>query len=288
MDIKQLKYFVTVVEEKTVTAAAEKLNMTQPPLTFQLHTLEEELGCRLFSREGRYLRPNDAGLCFYRRALEILGMCDGAKEEMAQFKKGAKGTLSIGVVSSVQGTVFTKWAREYTARHPNVMLSVFSANTYELLEKLRNRKIDMAIVRTPFSAGELEAEYLYEETMVAVGEERYFKNAKKEKVSLEELADVPVIIYRRWQSVIEAAFEARGLSPLVYCVNDDAGMTLDLALGGLGVGLIPPSGLPKKLTRGISALQIDSPTLVSRIALVCNGKKQLPEPAKLFWSLAAE
>lgn len=288
MDIKQLKYFVAVVEEKTVTAAAKKLSMTQPPLTFQLHALEEELGCQLFSREGRHLCPNDAGLCFYRRALEILGMCDGAKEEISQFKKGTKGTLSIGVVSSVQGTLFTKWAREYTLRHPNVMLSVFSANTYELLEKLRNRKIDMAIVRTPFSAGELEASYLYEETMVAVGEEHYFKDAGKEKVTLEELADIPIIIYRRWQNVIQAAFEARGLSPSVFCVNDDAGMTLDLALGGIGVGLIPPSGLPKKLPQGMSALQIDSPALVSRIALICNEKKQLPEPAKMFWSFVLE
>ena len=106
--------------------------------------------------------------------------------------------------------------------------------------------------------------------------------------TLEELADIPIIIYRRWQNVIQAAFEARGLSPSVFCVNDDAGMTLDLALGGIGVGINPPSGLPKKLPQGMSALQIDSPALVSRIALVCNEKKQLPESAKMFWSLASE
>ena len=168
------------------------------------------------------------------------------------------------------------------------MLSVFSANTYELLEKLRNRKIDMAVVRTPFLIGELEAEYLYDETMVAVGKARFFKNAGRETVSLEELADVPVILYRRWQKVIESTFEARGLSPLVCCVNDDSGMTLNLALGGLGVGLIPPSGLPGKLPEGIVALKIDSAALVSRIALVCNEKEQLPEPAKLFWKIAVE
>lgn len=288
MDLKQLRYFVTVVEEKTVTAAAEKLNMTQPPLTAQLHALEEELGCSLFLREGRRLRPNEAGMCFYARALEIIGMCDSLKREMGQFRKGARGTLSIGVVSSVQGTVFTKWVCEYSSRHPQVMLSVISANTYGLLEKLRNHEIDMAVVRTPFTAGELETEYLYDETMVAVGEERFFSDSGKDRISLQELSEIPIIFYRRWQKVIEACFESGGLAPFVYCVNDDASMTLSLALSGLGVGIVPPSVLPKELPGGMLAFKIDEPTLVSRIALVCNSKKQLPESAKLFWQLVAK
>lgn len=288
MDLRQLKYFVTVVEEKTVTAAAQKLSMTQPPLTSQLHSLEEELGCKLFFREGRCLRPNEAGMCFYSRALEILGMCDSAREEMTQFKKGARGTLNIGVVSSVQGTVFTALAREYSRLHPSVVLSVFSANTYELLEKLRNHNIDMAMVRTPFSAGELETKCLYEEAMTAVGEEKFFKAVQNKKISLEELAEIPVILYRRWQKIVEATFEAKGLSPFVYCVNDDASMTMNLSFAGLGVGIIPPSALPKELPKGIKAVRIDSPALVSKIALVCNSQKQLPEPAKLFWLLASK
>lgn len=99
MDIRQLTYFVAAVEEKTITAAAEKLHMTQPPLTMQLHMLEDELGCKLFRRDGRTLSLTDAGQHFYSRALEIIGMCDSAKSEMNDYRSGNAGELRIGAIS---------------------------------------------------------------------------------------------------------------------------------------------------------------------------------------------
>ena len=91
MDIRQLTYFVAAVEEKTITAAAEKLHMTQPPLTMQLHMLEDELGCKLFRRDGRTLSLTDAGQHFYSRALEIIGMCDSAKSDISCLNSYATG-----------------------------------------------------------------------------------------------------------------------------------------------------------------------------------------------------
>ena len=99
MELRQLRYFSAVVEEGTVTGAARRLNMTQPPLTAQLHALEEELGCTLFRREGRRLRLTDAGQTFYQRACTILGMCNATAAEMEHFQEGTAGTLRIGVVS---------------------------------------------------------------------------------------------------------------------------------------------------------------------------------------------
>ena len=251
MDIKQLHYFTTVVEEKTVTAAAEKLHMTQPPLTMQLHALESELGCKLFERKGRTLSLTDAGQHMYRRALEIIGMCDNAQREMKDYRNGTVGTLRIGVISSVQGTLFTKILKEYHDRYPNIKISVFSANTYQLLEKLQNREIDTAITRTPFSAAKLHAEYIRTEEIHAIGKSEFFGKAAAggTDITLAELARLPLIIYRRWQKVIESVFESAGLSPNICCVNDDARMTLLLALNGLGVGLLHPSAIPSAPTR---------------------------------------
>ena len=113
MDLKQLKYFTTVVEEKTVTAAAKKLNMTQPPLTMQLHMLESELGVKLFRREGRLLHLTEAGEKMYTRSLEILGLLTNTAEEMKLFKSGVAGTLKIGIISSVQGTFFNELIKKY-------------------------------------------------------------------------------------------------------------------------------------------------------------------------------
>ena len=287
MDIKQLHYFTTVVEEKTVTAAAEKLHMTQPPLTMQLHALESELGCKLFERKGRTLSLTDAGQHMYRRALEIIGMCDNAQREMKDYRNGTGGTLRIGVISSVQGTLFTKILKEYHDRYPNIKISVFSANTYQLLEKLQNREIDTAITRTPFSAAKLHAEYIRTEEIHAIGKSDFFGKAAAggTDITLAELARLPLIIYRRWQKVIESVFESAGLSPNICCVNDDARMTLLLALNGLGVGLLHPSAIPSEYGGDISVMRLPEKALTSRIALVCADKDSLPEPAALFHRL---
>lgn len=287
MDIKQLHYFTTVVEEKTVTAAAEKLHMTQPPLTMQLHALESELGCKLFERKGRTLSLTDAGQHMYRRALEIIGMCDNAQREMKDYRNGTVGTLRIGVISSVQGTLFTKILKEYHDRYPNIKISVFSANTYQLLEKLQNREIDTAITRTPFSTAKLHAEYLRTEEIHAIGKSDFFGKAAAggTDITLAELARLPLIIYRRWQKVIESVFESAGLSPNICCVNDDARMTLLLALNGLGVGLLHPSAIPSESGGDISVMRLTEKALTSRIALVCADKDSLPEPAALFHRL---
>ena len=287
MDIKQLHYFTTVVEEKTVTAAAEKLHMTQPPLTMQLHALESELGCKLFERKGRTLSLTDAGQHMYRRALEIIGMCDNAQREMKDYRNGTVGTLRIGVISSVQGTLFTKILKEYHDRYPNIKISVFSANTYQLLEKLQNREIDTAITRTPFSAAKLHAEYIRTEEIHAIGKSDFFGKAAAggTDITLAELARLPLIIYRRWQKVIELVFESAGLSPNICCVNDDARMTLLLALNGLGVGLLHPSAIPSEYGGDIFVMRLPEKALTSRIALVCADKDSLPEPAALFHRL---
>ena len=120
MDIRQLRYFTAIVEEGTLTGAAKRLNMTQPPLTAQLKLLEEELRCPLFTREGNRLHLTAAGHHFYERALRILGMCDAAVTEMADFQEGAAGTLRIGVISSVKDQLFTQWVHSYWEKYPNI------------------------------------------------------------------------------------------------------------------------------------------------------------------------
>ena len=288
MDIRQLTYFVAAVEEKTITAAAEKLHMTQPPLTMQLHMLEDELGCKLFRRDGRTLSLTDAGQHFYSRALEIIGMCDSAKSEMNDYRSGNAGELRIGAISSVRGTLFTDWIKVYHEKYPCVKISVHSANTYQLLEQLRNREIDMAVIRTPFPAGDFETEYIRREEMSAIGNEKFFFCPDGDDISLQELSLSPLIVYRRWQKIIESVFETSGLVPKICCVNDDAEMTLSLALGGIGVGLLHTSALPEKCDESIRILKLHEKALSSEIALVCQSKKSLPEPSKLFWKLVSE
>ena len=100
MNIKQLQYFVTIVENGTITAAAKKLGISQPPLSAQMKLLEEELGVTLMERGARQVRLTDAGRILYRRAVSIVELTDTTLKELTDFRSGISGVLRLGTVSS--------------------------------------------------------------------------------------------------------------------------------------------------------------------------------------------
>ena len=100
MDLKQLKYFLTVVDERQITAAARKLHMAQPPLSQQMKLLESELGTELFKRGPHHIELTDAGRLLTRRAQQLLALADSTSREIADLCQGLRGTLAIGTISS--------------------------------------------------------------------------------------------------------------------------------------------------------------------------------------------
>lgn len=296
MEIRQLRYFTAVVEEGTVTGAARRLNMTQPPLTAQLHGLEEELECSLFRHEGRRLHLTEAGRTFYQRACAILGMCTATAAEMEHFRAGTAGTLHIGVVSSVQNTLFLEWITQFSSIYPQIRYELYSGNTYQLLEQLRTSQIDLAIIRTPFSAPDAEILPLRRESIMAVGLPSFFQDqplpavsvGTDEKISLPRLSKLPLIFYRRWEDILMSRFEAAGYTPYIRCCNDDAQTTFSLAKSGLGVGILPASAIAPFQCSGLCCCQVDDPELTTEIAALCKSKEKLPQVARLFWSILEE
>ncbi|MBS6679197.1 MAG: LysR family transcriptional regulator [Clostridiales bacterium] len=289
MDIRQLRYFTAIVEEGTLTGAARRLNMTQPPLTAQLRLLEEELKCPLFTRDGKRLHLTEAGHHFYERAQRILGMCDAAVTEMADFQEGAMGTLRIGVISSVKDQLFPRWICCFWKKYPNIRYEIYSANTYQLLEQLQNGQIDLALVRTPFSKTQMDILYIKKEPFLAIGHSSFFPCHKESALTVKDLENTPLILYRRWEEMLKMRFETEGISPRILCCNDDAQTTLALASLGMGVGLLPASGAPESLpsqtSLDIELRFLKEKNLYSQIALVCRKKSQLPNSARLFWEM---
>lgn len=283
MDLRQLRYFTAVVEEETVTAAARKLNMTQPPLTAQLRLLEKELNCSLFQRRGRRLEVTEAGRHFYQRAAVILGMCDAAVAEMKDFDRGVAGTLRAGVVSSVQESIFTGWITEFAGKYPEICYEISSANTYQLVEQVRSGQLEVAAVRTPFSAPDMEQKVLKEEPLMAVGLERCFGDCLGDSVTLEELSRLPLILYRRWEQILKARFEAKGLVPFIRCCTDTSQATLALAGGGMGIGILPASGILQENREQMKICRLQDLNLASRIVLICKNGRMLSRTARLFW-----
>src|SRR3954469_10654504 len=98
MDIRRIKYFVSIVEEGQISLAAKKLNMAQPPLSQQLKLFEEELNTKLFERHTRKLILTEEGKFLYEKSLEILEMMKKTEQELKEISNGIAGTLSIGII----------------------------------------------------------------------------------------------------------------------------------------------------------------------------------------------
>lgn len=280
MDLKQLQYFVTVADEGNITAAAKKLHMSQPPLSTQIKILEEELGCLLFERGARQIQLTDAGRILYDHGVNLLELSRAAKDEIQNYEDKYGGIIRIGIVSSVVCSLASKWIKEFVKVNPKVKFEVYEADTYQLLEKLRKNIINAAVVRTPFPVSEFTCEILSGDSVIALGHKKMFNN--EEIITLDELSQKPLIIYRRWEQIIRKLFENEGLGVQCFCVNDDARTTVHFADEGLGIGIVPLSaaGLirnPDVVCRKIGKCDIDS-----KIELVYNPQSYIPACTKAF------
>lgn len=280
MDLKQLQYFITVIDEGNITAAAKKLHMSQPPLSTQIKLLEEELGVLLFERGARQIQVTDAGRMLYDHAVNLLELSRAARDQVQSCKNKNGGTIRIGIVSSVVCTLASKWIKGFTSENPAVIFEIYEANTYQLLEKLRKNVIHAAIVRTPFAAGGFSCNRIAGDLFIAVGHKSLF--GSRSNTSLSELSQKPLIIYRRWEDIIRKLFETEGLEMHCFCVNDDARTTVHLADQCLGIGIVPASAAKLIQNPDIVIRKIRNCHIDSEIELVYNPQAYIPACTKSF------
>lgn len=282
MDIKQLTYFITIVEEGTITHAANKLHMAQPPLSTQLKLLEDELGIKLIERGARKIKLTDAGKILYKRAKHILEITTSTTKEIEEFRKGIQGTLRLGTISSSGTVLLSKRIIEFNKKYPNIKFEIHEGNTYELIEKINSGIIEVGIVRTPFNSQNFECLFLETEPMVAVMSYDYNFESQQEEILLEDLKDMPLILYRRFEKILLTEFEDLGLEPNIFCINDDARTTILWARAGLGIGIVPESAINFDFMDNIKYKEINKDTLRTQISAIWIKERYLSMAAKKF------
>ncbi|MBQ1294893.1 MAG: LysR family transcriptional regulator, partial [Clostridiales bacterium] len=132
MDLRQIRYFLTVAEERNITRAAERLHLSQPPLSRALMDLEEELGCTLIIRGKRHVTLTPEGLALKRRGEQILALADIAKTEITDVKKGLSGTLYLGHVDSNGPSLAAEWISSFKKEFPNVTYNLWCGTVDDL------------------------------------------------------------------------------------------------------------------------------------------------------------
>ncbi|HEY5524402.1 MAG TPA: LysR family transcriptional regulator [Clostridium sp.] len=282
MDIKQLTYFVAIVEEGSITSASKRLHISQPPLSNQLKILEEEIGVKLMERGPRNITLTEAGKLLYNRALNILKLTDATTRELYDLKKGLQGTISLGTVSSSGAVLLNKRVIEFNKAYPNIKFHIHEGNTFELIELLTASIIEVAVVRTPFNMEKFEGAFLKCEPMIAVMKKSLDWNSKREDISLKELENKPVILYRRLKKLIVSSCKEEGFEPEIFCENDDARTTMMWANSGLGIGILPLSAFNLISREDLVYKVIDNEKFNTQIGVIWMKDRYLSSIAKSF------
>ena len=261
MEIKQLEYFRAIVDEGNVSAAARALHMTQPPLSYQMKMLEEELQVQLFIRGTKRITLTEAGKVLYTRATSLLTMTDITKREVIKASQSA--TLHIGLTPS-SVSIMSDYLVRFASKYPDIHFDIHEGSTFALKNELENGLVDITTLRTPIVLNECNTSVLLQENLVAMAIPGFF-DIEYTNISLKELSQKSLILSHRYRKYIISAFEDNGLTCDIYCECEDARTAITLAEHGLGVAILPSS--MRELNPCLYAYSIKDTNLSTEILL---------------------
>ena len=242
MDLRTLKYFITVAEELNITRAAEKLHMSQPPLSAQIKGLEEELDTVLFIRGKRRLKLTESGQMLYRRAKEILSLAEKTQSEIHSMGEGMRGTISIGLVEGMAPDIAAEWFAGFLDLYPNIRFRILDGSTDDLLEKLRSGLISLAVITSPCDNSLLHSFHVGEEKIAALMNSAHPLAAREgDSIDISELAGEKLIVPSR-RALIDTIykwFRNVDAEPRIVCEMDSYLDAAALAGRMVGISIYP-------------------------------------------------
>ena len=244
MELRHLRFVVTLSEELHFGKAAARLNISQPPFSRQIRQLEDELGVQLFRRTRRQVEMTEAGHMFVVQARQILADTEEAKHLMIEARQSATTQLSVGFPRSYSGIV-VEILRTFGARYQNVRIALRSLSTSDQLRALRSGELQVAFLRLPIFDSALKIEVIAREPLIVAMPECN-KLASRRRVRLQALANETYIMFPRemnpghYDFLLDVCKNA-GFAARIAPEADNTYTSLALVSAGLGVSLVPAS-----------------------------------------------
>lgn len=251
MELRHLKYFLAVAEERQFTRAAARLFIEQPPLSQQIRALENELGFALFSRLPRGVEPTPAGESFADDVRQALSLLDLVVRKAARIARGELGAVAVGMTSSAAfHPLPLTLVREFRERYHDVAIDLVELNAAEIIERMSRGAIQVAILRKPIDTPDgLAFEPLFDEEMVVVlpdGHRLAQPKLGRAGIRLKDLAGEDFVLVRRpgapgIYADFLAACRASGFEPRVVQEVPRMAAGINLVAAGLGITVVPAS-----------------------------------------------
>ena len=248
IDLKQLKYFLAVAEEKSFSRAAERLHISQPPLSQQIMKLESELGVRLFTRTTRSFELTVAGKALMVEAAELLAKMRMTIDTIRQIDRGEVGRLRVGIVGSAMWGPIPSMLEQFQSQFPRVTWTIHELGPNDQWEALRNRQIDVGYWREPriepqeLKQANLRQDLCFPENVCVAMNEKH-PLASQDAIELIDIANEPMLTLHLTQSaepryLIQCCVNA-GFEPMIFQEAAEPQTLLAMVGAGLGVALLP-------------------------------------------------
>ena len=279
MDLRQLRQFVAVAEELHFGRAADRLNMTQPPLSQAILALERDLGVRLFTRTKRAVALTPVGAQWLEHVLALLADAAALPGIARRLAAGESGFLSIAFVSTADYSVLPDLVSRYATTYPEVRLTLREATSDLQIEALLNGEIQAGLIIPPPHASlhaALDYRPLLREPLVAAVPETWLSSGRVAcrggALPLDQLSDAPLILFPRrsapaFHDIVTGCFAARGIRPRMGQEAVQMQTIVSLVAGGMGFALVPRS-LRNLGRTGVAYLDLSSDAPVIETGLV--------------------
>ena len=275
MELRQLRYFVAIVDHGSLSRAAKVLHIVQPALTQQLHQLEDELGTLLLHRSAQGMQATDAGKIFYEHALAILKQVNDAKSAVSQSADRPSGTVALGIPQSVSGALAFPLLMAVRSAYPDIIFQLTEELTGNLIEQLASGRLNLAILFDDGQLNKFSTKALVEEEMMFITRINSQFACKRKSIALEKAVQVPLILPSIQHGVrprIEQVVRDHGLR--VEHVIDITSIAIlkSALLADMGATILPVSPLLAEIERGeMRACSINDANL-SRTVTLCSSK----------------
>lgn len=270
MDIRIIKYFLMVAEEENITKAANRLKISQPPLSKQIKQLEEELGVQLFARDKNKMHLTEAGFLLKNYGQAIVELMDKTIEQIYAIKNGVSGTVSIAALESATTSFLPDWIKAFRDKYDNVMFDLWSGTTDEIMEKLSHGVSDIGIIRSPLDDDDYEyIELVPEPWVVLMRKDNPLANEPGEYIELSMIGQQPLLIPARACRLKEISewFHKSGEKPNVIMRFNDMINCVALVKKDVAIAICPMSvkymlSGDELVYKKITAPKVESKTMI--------------------------
>ena len=270
MNLQRIRYFAMVVAEGSFSRAAEKLHMSQPPLSRQIQQLEDEIGAQLLHR-GRPLTLTEAGRYFYEQTRQILTRMEDIRSMTRKIARGSIRQFNIGFVASTLYDSLPELIRRFRLVASEIEVALLEMTTLEQMAALKDGRIDVGFGRLRFDDPAITRVVMREEPIVVALPQGHPSAGRSAALTLRELTHEPLIIYPSaprpsYADQVLAFYRDNGMEPQVAFEVRELQTALGLVAAAAGICLVPQS--VRKLARGdIVFVDMNEPRLTSPVIM---------------------